>query len=130
MAENKIAIVTLTGANLPTWKIQCKMSLIKDGLWGIVNGSEVAPAETDGAYSKYISRKNRALTIIVLSIDPSLLYLLGDPTDPTAVWERRLSTQFQKKTWANKLALRRRLHSLQLKEGQSVHEHVKALTEV
>ena len=129
MAETKIAIVPLTGANYPTWKIQCKMSLIKDGLWGIVDGSEEAPQENDGAYSKFIARKNRALAIIVLSIDPSLLYLLGDPTDPTAVWEK-LSTQFQKKTWANKLALRRRLHSLQLKEGQSVQEHVKALTEI
>ena len=129
MAESKIVIVPLAGANFPTWKIQCKMSLIKDGLWGNVDGSEEAPAEADGAYSKYISRKNRALAIIVLSIDPSLLYLLGDPTDLTAVWER-LSTQFQKKTWANKLALRRRLDSLQLKEGQSVQEHVKALTEV
>ena len=129
MAETKTAIVPLTGANYPTWKVQCKMSLIKDGLWGIVDGSERAPEENDGAYSKFISRKNRALAINVLSIDPSLLYLLGDPTDPTAVWER-LSTQFQKKTWANKLALRRRLHSLQLKEGQSVQEHVKALTEI
>ena len=73
-------------------------------------------AETDGAYSKFITRKNRALAIIVLSIDSSLLYLIGDPTDPTVVWER-LSTQFQKKTWANKLALRRQLHSLRLKEG-------------
>ena len=63
------------------------------------------------------------------SIDPSLLYLIGDPTDPTVVW-KRLSTQFQKKMWANKLALRRRLHSLRLKEGQSVQEHVKALTEI
>ena len=129
MAESKIAIVPLTGANFPIWKIQCKMSLIKDGLWGIVDGSEAAPAEIDGAYSKYISRKNRALAIIVLSIDPTLLYLFGGPTDPTAVWERH-STQFQKKTWANKLALCRRLHTLQLKDGQSVQEHVKAHTEI
>ena len=105
------------------------MSLIKDGLWGIVDGSETAPAENDGAYSKFITHKDRALAIIVLSIDPSLLYLIGDPTDPTVVW-KRLSTQFQKKTWANKLALRRQLHSLRLKEGQSVQEHVKALTEI
>ena len=96
MAKIKTAIVPLTGANYPTWKVQCKMSLIKDGLWEIVNGSERAPKENDSAYSKFISRKNRALAIIVLSIDPSLLYLLGDPTDPTAVWER-LSTQFQKR---------------------------------
>jgi len=66
--------------------------------------------------------------IIVLSINPSLLYLLGDLTEPTAVWEK-LSTQFQKETWANKLALCRYLHSLQLKEGQSVQEHMKEITE-
>ena len=99
MAEIKTAIVPLTGANYPTWKVQ------------------------------FIYRKNRALAIIVLSIDPSLLYLIADPTDPTVVWGK-LSTQFQKKTWANKLALRRRLHSLRLKEGHSVQEHVKALTEI
>ena len=50
MAESKIAIVPLTRANFPTRKIQCKMSLIKDGLWGIVDWSEAAPAETDDAY--------------------------------------------------------------------------------
>ena len=31
--------------------------------------------------------------------------------------------------WANKLALRRRLYSLKLKEGDSVHNHIKLLTE-
>ena len=104
---------------------------VLDQRWivGIVDGSEAAPPENDGAYSKFIAQNNRALAIIILSINPSLIYLLGNPTDPNAVWEK-LSTQFQKKTWANKLALRRRLHSLQLKEGQSVQEHVKALTEI
>ena len=42
---------------------------------------------------------------IVLSIDPSLLYLIGNPTEPTAIQEK-LSMQFQNKTWANNLALR------------------------
>ena len=79
MAESKIAIVPLTGANFPTWKIQCKMSLIKDGLKQYLQRSMVRTLST------YISRKNRALAIIVLSIDPTLLYLLADPTDPTAV---------------------------------------------
>ena len=65
----------------------------------------------------------------MLSIDPSLPYLIVDPTDPAVVWDM-LSNQFQKKTWANKLALRRRLHSLKLKEGQSVQEHIKQITEI
>lgn len=67
--------------------------------------------------------------MIVLSVDPTLLYLLDDPKDPVAVWQLLLN-QFQKKMWANWLALRHRLHSLRLREGQSVQEHVKAMTEV
>ena len=42
----------------------------------------------------------------------------------------KLQNQFQTKTWANKLALRHRLHSLQLKDGESVQDHIKAMTEL
>eukprot|EP00794_Sanderia_malayensis_P011568 gene11568-12763_t len=66
---------------------------------------------------------------MVLAVHPSLLYLLGDPEDPVKVW-KTLSDQFQKKTWANKLALRRRLNNLRLQDGGSVKEHVKAMTEI
>ena len=41
----------------------------------------------------------------------------------------KLADQFQKKMWANKLALRKRLYSLKLKEGDSVHNHIKLMTE-
>ena len=127
MAEAKNVI--LTGANYPKWKVQCKMSLLKDGLWEIVNKSVTAPPQGAEGYTKFVNRRDLALAIIVLSIDPSLLYLIGDPTDLAVVWDM-LSNQFQKKMWANKLALRRRLHSLKLKEGQSVQEHIKQITEM
>ena len=102
----------------------------KDGLWSIVSGTETAPADTEaGKFAKFVSRREKALAIIVLSVDPSLLYLLGDPEDPVAVW-RKLSDQFQKKTWANKLSLRRRLNNLRLKDGDSMSNHIKAMTEI
>ena len=34
-----VSIVPLNGANDPTWKIQCQMALMRDGVWGIVDGS-------------------------------------------------------------------------------------------
>ena len=68
------------------------------------------------------------LAMIVLSLEPSVLYLIEDPDDPGVVW-KKLADQFQKNTWANKLALRRRLHSLKLKEGDSVHNHIKLMIE-
>jgi len=54
--------------------------------------------------------------------------LIGDPEDPSDVWQK-LESQFQKRTRANKLQLRHKL-SLRLKEGDSVQEHIKAMTEI
>ena len=125
-----ISIVPLNGSNYPTWKIQCRMALMKDGLWSLVDGTEVVPPQAEvEKYAKYVAKKNKALEIVVLSIEPSLLYLLGDPQDPVIVWDK-LAAQFQKKTRANKLSLRRKLYSLRLKENQSVQQHIKEMTEV
>ena len=71
--------------------------LVKDGLWSIVNGTEAIPDEGDAdARAKFVTRRDRALALIVLSVEPSLIYLLEDPV---VVW-KKLSDQFQKKTWA------------------------------
>ena len=102
MADGKTVVVPLTGANYCTWKIQCKMSLMREGLWGIVTKTEAEPDSGTERHAKFVVRRDRALATIVLSLDPSLLYLIGDPTDPAVVWEK-LSTQFQRKTWANRL---------------------------
>ena len=124
-------VIALNGKNYPTWKVQCKMALMRDGLWHIVAGTERAPDATREAekYAKYKGRKERALATIVLSIDPSLLYLLGEPEDPVEVWQK-LASQYQPKTWANKLELRRRLYATKLKEGGSVQQHIKEMTEI
>lgn len=45
--------------------------------------------------SSHEERRNRALAIIVLSVELSLLYLIGDPEDPVSVWEKL--TNFRKK---------------------------------
>ena len=129
--EQKTAvIVPLNGLNYATWRVQCQMALIHDGLWGIVSETEQAPGPDAPADSqlKFVSRRDHALATIVLAVEPSLLYLLGNPEDPIVVW-KKLRDQFQKKTWANRLALRRKLHTLQLKDGESVQDHIKAMTE-
>lgn len=131
MAESKsVSIVPLNGDNYATWKVQCRMALVKDGLWNIVNGKETLPeGGSEEARTKFEARRDRALALVVLSLEPSLLYLIGDPQDPVVVW-KLLSNQFQKKTWANRLRLRRRLHSLKLNEGGAVQEHIRQMTEI
>ena len=131
--ENRsVAVIPLNNSNYATWKVQCRMALIKDGLWSIVNGTEALPSRdtaTADAISKFEARRDRALAVIVLSVEPSLLYLLGDPQDPVLVW-KKLQDQFQKKSWVNKLSLRRKLYSLRLQERDSLQDHIKRITEL
>ena len=78
-----VAIVPLNGSNYPTWKVQCRMALVRDGLWA---RTETAPPEEEAArLSKFLANRNCALATIVLAVDPALLYLIGDPDDPVAV---------------------------------------------
>ena len=110
MAELKTAIVPLNRKNYPTWKVQCKMALMKDSLWGIVSGTETLARDANAdTRKKFESRKDRVLAIIVLAVDPSLLY--SDRENLATVW-KKLEEQFQRKTWSNKLQLRRKLFSL------------------
>ena len=123
-------IEPLNGKNYPTWKVQCRMALMRDGVWGIVSKTEESPsADEPDVLAKFVARKDRALATIVLSVDPSFLYLIRDPEDPAIVWEK-LANPFQKKTWANKLALRRKLYSLRLRDGDSIQKHIKDMTEI
>ena len=48
MAEGgkAMSIVPLKGTNYPSWKFQCKMALVREGLWGIVAGTEKAQDTT------------------------------------------------------------------------------------
>ena len=129
-------MVPLKETNYATWKVQCRMALMREGLWSIVNKEEVMPEldnnrrrESEEARRKFKARYEKALTTIVLAVSPSLLYLLGDPEDPVKVWDT-LENQFQKKSWANKLILKTRLSRMRLKDNQSVSEHIRGMTEI
>lgn len=128
MAVKAMTVELLTGENFVTWKLQCQCTLMRDGLWELVDGSEVEPDDAE-AKRKYRIRKNKALGTIILTISTKLHYLLGTPTEPRVVWTT-LENQFQKKTWSNVLQRRKKLHSLKLADGESVQEHLKQLTEL
>ena len=115
MADSRtVTVIPLNGSNFLTWKVQCRMALMREGLWNIVNGSKHPPDSTQaGIQAKFAARRDCAFAIILLFVEPLLLYLFGDPEDPIAVW-RKLAYQSQKKTWANKLELQCKLHCLLL----------------
>ena len=126
----KHGVIPLNDNNYPTWKLQMKMWLMKEELYSIVIGLETAlPATSVNMYKKFCTRRDRALATIVLAVQPELLYLLGDPVDPAAVW-KKLEDTFQRKTWSNKLKLRRKLYSMKLENGGNLQEHFNNFTEL
>ena len=123
MAEVRSVVVPLKGDNYATWKVQSRMAVIKEGYWNIVNKTEMAPTNAE-ARKKFMTRRGKALALIGLILDPSLFYLIGDKDDRCKVWER-LQGQYQHKTWANKMQIRKKLITLKLKEGGSMNDHIK-----
>ena len=126
-----LSIIPLNEKNFATWKIQVKMALMRENLWGIVNGAEALPigANNDENRRKFVLRRDRALSTIVISIEPKLLYIIGDPSDPRLVYQK-LENFFQKKTWSNKLRLRKKLYSAKLKAGDTMHGHLRNLIDI
>ena len=130
MSEGRYNIVPLGDSNFSTWKIQLKMVLIREDLWGFVTGAEVVPSTGSNSYRKQCGRRDKALSVIVMAIEPKLLYLIGaDPEDPKEVYDKLCNT-FMRKTWANKLRLRKQLFSLKLTSDISVHQHIKKFVDI
>ena len=76
----------MKGDNYATWKVQCHMALIKEGYWSTVSKTETAPKNAK-ARLKFVTRRGKALALISWTINPSLLYMIGDEDEPCKVWE-------------------------------------------
>ena len=119
MASGGLQVPILKGhSNYVVWKTQIKIYLIHQGLFECVTGE----CEDD-------NKKQKALAILVLALDPSLLYIIGpDPDSAAEVW-KLLERQFQKDSWINKLTIKKKLYNLRL-TGNDVSGHIKEMTEL
>ena len=119
MASGGLQVPILKGhSNYVVWKTQIKMYLIHQGLFECVTGD----CEDE-------NKKQKALAILVLALDPSLLYIIGpDPDSAADVWTL-LQNQFQKDSWLNKLTIKKKLYNLRL-TGNNVSGHIKEMTEL
>ena len=128
-------IVQLDGANYSTWKLQVKMLLISLNLWNIVEGTERSPVpgESEAALARTASfnlRRGKALSTLVLALNPSMFYLIGqEVSDPVVVW-KKLEDHFQRSTWSNQFSLRKRLYSSVMSPNSTIGEHIRTITEI
>ena len=131
MAESPRIDRLAGGSNYSTWKLQVKTRLRYKGVWKLVTKDEILPADANAEVKKaFEARKIQAFYTIVLSIHPSLLWMVPqDEEDPAVVW-KKLKDMFQKDTFANKRELRKKLCTARLAEGGSANDHVKHLSQI
>ena len=75
--DEKWSIEKLDGSNWITWKFQSRHLLMAKGLWKFVDGSAVlAEDPTREEREKFQAEQQKAFSTIVMSVSPSLLYLI------------------------------------------------------
>jgi len=82
-------LITLKGDNYVTWKYQVRMLLMRDDLYDIVTGEEQPPDDSNIKEKiAFRKRSQKAPSTIALSIDTSQMHLVGEATDPQALWDK------------------------------------------
>ena len=124
MADEKWSIEKLTSENWVTWKFQMKHLLLVKDLWNITQGTEtLAQGADDAARAAFDVRCQKAFSILVMSIDPSQLYLITSCDNPKQAWGN-LKQQFESDTLHNKLLLKKQYFRLEMSEGSSMEKHL------
>ena len=128
--ESKFVIDKLTGANYGVWSMKVKMMLMKDGLWGLIDGTDVLEGPPNqpelSAYSRKVAK---AIATIGLSVDDSFLLMIGDKETPKAMWDA-LKEHFQSDSLANELFLRRKFYQSRMSNGVDVQSHINSLRDI
>ena len=99
--DGKFVIDKLSGSNYGIWSMKVKMVLMKDDLWGLINGTEVLPAQPSAEQRAAYARKvAKATATIGLTIDDSFLLMIDDKATPKDKWDA-LKEHFQSDSLAN-----------------------------
>ena len=107
-----------------------KHLLLAKGLWGFVDGTEVLGASPTAAQlAEYNKRSQTAFSTLVMTISSSQLYLITSVDNPAEAW-KALQNHFERDTLVNKLILKKQYFRMEMKEGTSVEQHIKAMKEL
>ena len=122
IGQIKCSIDRLDANNCFVWKFQMKHLLLANGLWGLVDETEVlrhgATAQQEAEYNKWAQK---VFSTIVLA---SQIYLITSYDRPKPARDA-LCNHFERDTLTNKLLLKKQYFCLEMKECTSIKAHMK-----
>ena len=114
-----------SGLNFPSWKAKIQMQLMNKNLWGIVNGSEVAPKDAKELI-EWKNRDDKAKSIIGLALSDSQLHLVDLTKSSKEIWEH-LAQLFGVKSTNENFSRKLQLFRVKMNEETSMSSHVNNL---
>ena len=128
--EEKWSVDKLDGPNWMTWKFQMRHLLLAKGLWGFVDATEELPEDASAQIREEFKKKEqRAFSTIALAVCTTQLYLITSCEKPKDAWDA-LCNNFERKTLANKLFLKKQYFRSEMKEGTPIETHLKHMKEI
>ncbi|UYV65931.1 hypothetical protein LAZ67_3005907 [Cordylochernes scorpioides] len=114
------AVEKLNGQNYRSWKYNIKMLLIEKGLWDVMFKDE------DTQDAKLKAQKDRALTVIALSINTEHQIHIIDCSSPQDAW-KNLEQVFEPKSRSRILQLKKQFVNIKLQTGESMLDYLNRL---
>jgi len=110
----------LDEANYPMWSYRMEMLLTKMGLWEVTSGEMSRPmgSESSKAVREFLNKQKAARAELVLRVDDSQI-VHTRYTDPADIW-RKLQTVHRARGLGTRMALRRRFHTTQKADEQTM----------
>lgn len=128
--EDKLFIAKLSEpGTAATWKFQREHLLEAKELYRMLTKETLAPSADAGAQSKFAKQREKVFSMLALNVSTPLLYLIGSCLTPKEVWTT-LKGHFERETLANKLFLKNKCSRCEIKEVDSLPEHLKQMKEL
>ncbi len=126
---DRLQIDKLTSDSWAHWKMQLRLYLTSKDLWSLVIGDEPRPNDGAKGLQQWVRRETQAVTIVGLTIDKSLSYIVRSCTT-SAEYYAALRAHFERTAGANVYHLLGQLYELNMKAESSVESHVKLFQDV
>ena len=110
------------GDGFHTWQMKVKYHLMRDGIWGIVNGKETKPSTRD-VEQTWINKDDKALAIIALALSNNYIHHIFNLKSSLEAWNI-LDQLFGAKGKNSKISLKIEFFGLKLDTNESFATHV------
>lgn len=119
------SVPKLTGIdNYYDWKFAISMVLRRAGCWEVVNGDTKQPTkDTTRSAEDWTEKSEQGLTAIGLTVDPSQYHYIRDASTGPDAWTK-LSAVYEKKSRANRVALKRQFYGYRHDVDQSIQVYI------